>query len=128
MKAFSWPVVALAIITLAIALFSAPTPFEGPVLIPISAGHALSILDSFAVIVLLIGMAWLYGGLWQRRERLYRSICRSPIIGGVVIFCAGVGLGLLIASAFSFFFWWWAVGAVLFGAMMIVALLSATQR
>ena len=34
---------------------------------------------------------------------------------GVLTFAAGVGLGLLLASAFSAFYWWWAVGAAMFG-------------
>jgi hypothetical protein len=38
---------------------------------------------------------------------------------------AGLGLGLLLASAFSAFFWWWAIGAILFGAMLIVATIMA---
>ncbi|MCX7682754.1 MAG: hypothetical protein N2508_12460 [Anaerolineae bacterium] len=126
MKKLAWPVLPLGIVTIALAIFAAPTPWEGPVIIPISAGHALSLLDSFATVVLLVGMAWLYGGLWQRRERLYHVMRRSPGASSVAIFVAGLGLGLLIASAFSSFFWWWAVGAVIFGAVLIMALSAAT--
>jgi hypothetical protein len=72
--------------------------------------------------------SWLYSVLWQRRERLYDSIRQSPDVSGAAILIAGFGFGLLIASAFSSFLWWWAVGAVLFGVVIIMALFAATQR
>jgi hypothetical protein len=102
--------------------------FEGPVLVPISPGHALSVLDSIALVPLLIGAALLYGGLWQRRRRLIEAVHLSPGMGSVGIFIAGLGLGFLLASAFSSFFWWWAIGAVLFLAMMIVTLIVAVRE
>lgn len=128
MKIFSWPFASLGIVILAIALFAAPTRLEGPVLVSISPGHALSLLDSFALALLFIGSAWLHSGLWQHRQRLYDSIRRSPNVGSVAAFAAGLGLGLLLASAFSSFFGWWAMGAVFYGAIMITALIVTTRR
>ncbi|MFO7996163.1 MAG: hypothetical protein R6U93_03310 [Dehalococcoidia bacterium] len=128
MKALSWPLAPLGVIALAIALFAVPEHLEGPILVPISPGHALSLLDSFAVLSLLMGVAWLSRGLWQRRDRLYDSIRQSPRVSGGVAFMAGVGLGLLIASAFSSFFWWWAIGAVLYGAMIIAVVIAVVRR
>jgi len=58
-------------------------------------------------------------------RRLLEALQRSPGIASLGIFVAGLGLGLLLASAFSAFFWWWAIGAILFGAMLIVATIMA---
>jgi hypothetical protein len=128
MKLLSWPLIPLGIIALAIALFAAPTEREGPVLLPISPGHALSILDSFALLPLLIGVVWLDGGLWQRRQRLEEFMRRSPRMSLGAVFLTGVGLGLLLASAFSSFFWWWAIGAILFGAMILAAVVAVARK
>ena len=38
-------------------------------------------------------------------------------------FASGVGLGLLLGSAFSAFFWWWAIGAVIYGVTVMAACL-----
>ena len=126
-KVLSWPVGSLSLVGLAILLFAAPMRFEGSVLVPISPGHALSVLDSIALIPLLTGMFWLYGGLLQRRKRLYESIRFSPGIGILAVFLAGLGLGLLLASAFSTFWWWWALGAILFGTVTITAAIAAAR-
>jgi hypothetical protein len=114
----------VVIIALAIALFAAPSRLEGPVLVPISPGHALSVLNSFALFPLLIGVTWLCAGLWQRRQRLDRFVRQSP---GVVLI-AGAGLGLLIASAFSSFFWWWAIRAILFSAAGIAVVVVVARQ
>ena len=126
-KVLSWPVGSLSLVGLAILLFAAPMRFEGSVLVPISPGHALSVLDSIALIPLLTGMFWLYGGLLQRRKRLYESIRFSLGIGILAVFLAGLGLGLLLASAFSTFWWWWALGAILFGTVTITAAIAAAR-
>ena len=123
----SWPLGGVALVAIAIALLAAPARVEGPVLLPISPGHALSALDSLAVVPLLIGTGWLQAGLWRRRGRLYETFRVSPARSSLGVFAAGVGLGLLLASVFTWF-WWWAVGATLFGATMIAALIAATRR
>ena len=58
----AWPFADLGLVAVAVALLAAPARFEGPVLVPISPGHALSVLDSVALIPLLTGLAWLYRG------------------------------------------------------------------
>jgi hypothetical protein len=123
---YSWPFGGLGLVAIAVALLAAPARVEGPVLLPVSPGHALSVLDSFAVVPLLIGTGWLQAGLWKRRERLYETILVSPARGGLRVFVAGAGLSLLLASVFPWF-WWWAVGATLFGAMLIAASVAATR-
>ncbi len=126
-KVRSWPFGALGLVVIAIALLAAPAQVEGPVLVPISPGHALAVLDSVALIPLLAGLAWLYWGVWVRRYRMYDAMSVSPGKGSLGIFVAGLGVGLLLASAFSTFWWWWAVGATLFLAMTIAAVVAATR-
>ena len=106
-------------------MLAAPTAIEGPVLLPISPGHALSVLDAIAVLPLLAGSFSLYRGLWQRRGPLRGVALHAPARAGTLVFVGGFGMGLLIASAFSAFFWWWAIGAVLFGTALLAAVLVA---
>ena len=106
-------------------MLAAPTAIEGPVLLPISPGHALSVLDAIAVLPLLAGSFALYRGLWQRRGPMRAVALNAPGPAGTLVFVGGFGLGLLIAAAFSAFFWWWAVGAVLFGTALLAAVLVA---
>ena len=126
-KITAWPFIGIGLIALAIVLFSAPGRFEGRVVVPISPGHGLSMLDTVALVPLLIGQALVFKGLWARRKRLSKTLQTSPWLGSLGVLTAGVGLGLMIASVISLFFWWWAVGAVLFGAMMIVAIAVAMR-
>jgi hypothetical protein len=123
----SWPLGGVGLVAIALALLAAPARLEGPVLVPISPGHALSVLDSVALIPLLTGLAWLYWGVWARRSRLYDAMRASPGKGGLAVFAAGLGVGLLLASAFSTFWWWWAIGATLFLAMTTFAVIAATR-
>jgi hypothetical protein len=59
----SWLLGGVGLVAIAIALLAAPAQLEGPVLVPISPGHALSVLDSVALIPLLTGLARLYWGI-----------------------------------------------------------------
>jgi hypothetical protein len=110
---------------LAFALFAVPAQFEGPVLVPISPGHGLALIDVVALVPLLGGLALLVGGLWQRRERLEAALTRRPWVARMGAFGVGLGLGLLIASVFVFF-WWWAIGAGLLTAMLLAAAVVAS--
>lgn len=125
MKKVFWLFGGLGFVAMGLGLLAVPSQWEGLVLVPISPGHALSILDTIALVPLLIGVVWLYLGLWQRRRRLYESLQSSPQPGSLIVFASGLGLGLLLASAFSSFFWWWTIGAVLYGVMLIVTLILA---
>jgi hypothetical protein len=97
---------------LALILFVVPAGLEGPVMVPISPGHGLSLVDLVALVPLLAGTGLLAGGLWQRRQRLDAALTRRPWSARAGAFVAGLGLGLLVASVFAFF-WWWAIGAAL---------------
>jgi hypothetical protein len=125
---FPWPGFPLTTMAIGIALLAAPASIEGPILLPISPGHALSVLDSVALVPMLAGTWFLYAGLWRRRAGLRRLAHDAPGPTGAAVFVGGFGLGLLIASAFSAFFWWWAIGAVLFGALLLAAALAVSGR
>jgi hypothetical protein len=124
-SAYRWPRAALVAVAAGIAVLAAPARLEGPILVPISPGHALSVLDTVALIPLLAGTVSLYVGLWRRRARLRRIALEAPGVAATAVFTGGFGLGLLIASAFSAFFWWWAVGALFFGAVLLAAAIVA---
>ena len=126
-QATSWPLGGVGLVAIAIALLAAPAQVEGPMLVPISPGHALSVLDSVALLPMLTGLAWLYWGLWLRRHKLYETMRATPGKGTLGVFAAGLGVGLLLASAFSTFWWWWAIGATLFLAMTIAAVVVASR-
>jgi hypothetical protein len=108
------------LLAVAAALFAVPGRLEGPVLLPISPGHGLSLVDVIALVPLLGGVALLFGGLWRRRERLDARLNRRPWLARVAVFGAGVGLGLLVGSMFAAF-WWWVVGAGLLTAALLAA-------
>ena len=124
-----WPVPPFALIALGLLVLAMPLRIEGPVLLPISPGHAVSFLDAIGLVPLVAGTFGLYVGLWQRRAHASRLAARFPARFASTVFTGGFGLGLLIASAFSTFFWWWAVGAALFGVGLFIAALElATPR
>jgi hypothetical protein len=112
------------LLALALVLFAVPARFEGPVLVPISPGHGLALVDVVALVPLLGGVALLFGGLWQRRRRLDAALAHRPWLAGAGAFGTGLGLGLLVASVFGFF-WWWAVGAGLLTATLLAAAVVA---
>jgi hypothetical protein len=122
-----WPLGALLMVGLGIVLLAAPDAIEGPVLLPISPGHALSRLDTIALLPLLAGTFSLYYGLWQRRARLRLVASHALAPAVALVFIGGFGLGLLIASAFSAFFWWWAIGALLFATVLLSAVFVVTR-
>ncbi len=109
---------------LAFVLFAVPARLEGPVLVPISPGHGLALIDVVALVPLLGGLALLVGGLWQRRERLDAALTRRPWAARMGAFAVGLGLGLLVASVFVFF-WWWAIGAALLTVTLLATALLA---
>jgi hypothetical protein len=119
-----WPVPLFALIALGLLVLAMPSRIEGPVLLPISPGHAVSLLDAIGLVPLVAGTLGLYVGLWQRRAHASRLAARFPTRFASTVFTGGFGLGLLIASAFSTFFWWWAVGAALFGVALFIAALE----
>ncbi len=111
---------------LALVLFMVPARLEGPVVVGVSPGHGLSLLDVVALVPLLDGVIQLFSGLWQRRERLDAALDRRAWGARFGIFLAGLGLGLLLASVFTFF-WWWAIGAGLLTASMLTAAVLAAS-
>ena len=120
-----WGLGALATGLMVLAL---PAALEGPVLVDIGPGHAISTVDAVGVILLIFGSLLLYRLLWTERATLAHWTSRRPAVALGGTFVAGVGLGLLVASAYSRFFWWWAIGAVLFGTMVVWVVIAVSHR
>jgi hypothetical protein len=114
---------ALGLLGLSFAIFALPSHLEGPVLVPISPGHAIAVVDAVAIVPLLLASGLLLGGLWRARARLLDAVRDRPSSSLGVVFGGGFGLALLLASVFSGFSAWWAVGALLFTASVLVAAL-----
>jgi hypothetical protein len=121
---FRW---SIGLLGAAVAIFAIPSAYEGPVLVDVSAGHAIAVADAVAIAPLLVGTSLLYLGLWRERRHLLDRARERPALAMLGTFVAGTGLGLLLASAFSSWFWWWAVGAALFGASLIGAAAMLSQ-
>lgn len=121
-----WSIIALLVI--AFMIFALPASMEGPVLLPISPGHALSTTDVVALVPLLLANALLYYGFWRGRSKAWQFMSNHPGHAFVSVLMAGFGLGLLIASAFSSFFGWWAIGAIIFCFFVIAAAVALVYR
>ena len=120
-----WPSGPAIAIVGGIAILALPAAFEGPALLPISPGHAVSLVDAMGVLPLVAGSTWLHAGLWRRRDRLAQWARQRTGAAAGLTFAAGLGLGLLLASAFSAFYWWWAVGAAMFAIANVAAVFVA---
>ena len=109
-------------------MFGIPDELEGPLLLRVGRSYMLSVLDSWALLPMMTGSVWLCWGLFKNRSGIIETIRLHPTQSAAGIFIAGLGLGLLLATAFMTFFWWWAIGAVLFWAMILVAVAVAKQK
>ena len=116
------------LMAIGVTILALPARVEGPRLVEVAAGHAVSAVDAVGIVPLVAGSAWLHRGLWVRRRRLEAWVKRRPGRAVATFSAAALGLGLLLASAFSAFFWWWAVGAVLFLAVHVPIVMAATPR
>ena len=123
MKAIEWPRGPVFLLSLSILLFAIPMQWEGPFLFNIGEGHGLSLLDTLALVPLLISAGWIQKGLWGRRIYLFNKITMYPGSASLLIFFIGLGLGLLIASAFNNFYYWWAVGGLTFIFILLYVVL-----
>ena len=123
----SWPLGCVSLLLAGLTVLAVPARLEGPTLLVISAGHALSLVDVVGILPLMAGAIWLHSGLWSRRASIEGWLREQPAVAAGCLFGGGLGLGLLLASAFSACFWWWAIGALLF-AVMHVPLLTAALR
>jgi hypothetical protein len=121
-----WLLACGGLFALALILFLVPAGLEGRLLVPISPGHGLSLVDVVALVPLLAGTGLLAGGFWKRRRQLEAALTRRPSLASAGAFVAGLGLGLLIASVFVFF-WWWAIGAALLTAILLAASLVVAR-
>jgi hypothetical protein len=125
MKLIEWPRGPIYLLSLSILLFVLPDNKEGIYLLNIGEGHGLSLLDTLALIPLLISVGWIQKGLWSRRIYLFNKITMYPGSASLLIFFIGLGLGLLIASAFKTFLFWWAIGGAIFILLLIYIVLTS---
>jgi hypothetical protein len=116
-----WLAWSVGLLVIALLIFALPSSIEGPVLVRLGPGHAITVVDALAIVPLLIASLLLYAGLWRARSPLREFVRRHPGRAVAGSFTGGAGLGLLLASVFSAFFWWWAIGATL----IVVAVLAA---
>ncbi|MEU8116107.1 hypothetical protein [Micromonospora sp. NPDC048947] len=114
---------ALLIVVGVLVLF-VPAGDEGRVLVPISEGHGLSAVDGIGAALLTAGGTWLEVLVIRRLPHLALPP-RTLFALGLL---AGLGVGLLVASAFSGFFWWWAVGAAMLGIAVLVLVPLTARR
>lgn len=122
----NWVWIGLSLVGVGLLGLVVPGHYEGPILVPISPGHGLSIVDILALVPLVLGTGIVYWGLWNRRERLLAIATAAPTRWSAGVFVCGAGLGLLLASAFSTFWWWWAIGAGIVAASLLVAIRIVT--
>lgn len=104
------------LIAVGVVVLFVPGGREGSVLVPISEGHGLSIVDMIGAVLLAIGATGIEVLIVVRLPHL-RLSPRALFGLGLV---AGLGIGLILASVFTGFFWWWAVGAGLVGLALLV--------
>ena len=123
-----WPIGCVSLMLVGLAVLAVPARLEGPTLLVISGGHALSLIDVVGILPLVGGAIWLHAGLWSRRASIEMWLRERPAVAAASLFVAGLGLGLLLASAFSDFFWWWAIGALLFGVMHVPLVTAALRQ
>jgi hypothetical protein len=128
LRVTSWPLGCVSLMLVGLAVLAVPSRLEGLTLLVIGDGHAISVVDILGILPLTAGASWLHSGLWSRRASLEVWVRERPAVAGRCLFAAGLGLGLLIASAFSAFFWWWAIGALLFGVMHVPLLTAALRQ
>jgi len=129
MKFIEWPRGPVYLLALSILIFALPENWEGPYLLNISEGEGLSLIDTIALIPLLISVGWIQKGLWSRRIYLFNKITIYPGSASLLIFFIGLGLGLLIASAFNNFYYWWAVGGLTFIVLLVyIVLISGKMK
>ncbi len=88
-----WPAGPAVGIAAGIAILALPADVEGPALLPISPGHAVSLVDAIGVLPLVAGSTWLHAGLWRRRERLALWARQRTGAAAGLTFAAGLGSG-----------------------------------
>jgi hypothetical protein len=115
---------ASALVVVGLLLLCVPAGHEGPVLVRISEGHGLSVLDGVGAGLLALGGTWLEVLVVWRLPRL--ALSPRALFGLGLL--AGIGIGLAVASVFNGFFWWWAIGAGAVGVAALVLVPRTARR
>jgi hypothetical protein len=117
------------LLLLAIIIILIPARWEGPVLYDFNPAPRLSLVDLIAMIPLIISVTWIQNGVWKRRIYLFNKVTIYPGSAVLIVFAMGLGLGMLLASAFFSFHYWWAVGGLTFIIMLVnVVLISGHSQ
>ncbi|MGY0236838.1 hypothetical protein [Longispora urticae] len=104
---------ALLLVAFGGAVLAMPAGFEGPPLVDLGTGHAVSPLDLVGAVPLAVGGTWLEILIVVRLPRL--RLGPRTLLG--LGFAAGLGLGLVLASVYQGY-WWWAIGAGAFAVVL----------
>ena len=129
MQIFNWPRGPVYLLIIAVLIIMLPKWLEGPVIYEIDDMHHLTLANAIALVPLMISVTWIQRGIWKRRIYLFNKVTIYTGSAVLVIFSMGLGLGMLLASAFFSFHYWWAVGGFLFLIMLVnVVLISGHSQ
>jgi hypothetical protein len=123
MFGIKWPRGPVYLLVILILLVLVPDRWEGPVVYRISSDHSISILDSIAMVPMFFLLIWIQKGIWKRRIYLFNRVTLYPGAAVLMVFSMGLGLGMLLSSAFFTFRYWWAIGGLVFIIMLMAVIL-----
>ena len=113
-----WTVGFVVLVVLSLTVLAVPARYEGPILWITTKEHGVTQSDVIGFTPLAIGwLVWLTG-IWRRRDRVAAAIARSPGLATIGAFVAGLGAGLLLATA-RISFWWLAIGLAMLTAAAV---------
>jgi len=124
-SALKWPKGPVFLLILSLLIFMVPSSLKGPVLLKISEEHSLSLINMLALIPMLVALIWIQKGLWKRRIYLFNRVTLYPGATTLMVFIMGLGLGMVLAHAFSGFRYWWAIGGAFFITILVAVILKS---
>jgi ABC-type thiamin/hydroxymethylpyrimidine transport system permease subunit len=113
-----WTVGFVVLLVLSLVVLAWPARFEGPILFILTTDHGLTLSDVIGFVPLSIGWITWLTGIWRRRAKVAAAVARSPGLAVIGAFVAGMGAGLLLATA-RISFWWLAIGLSLLTAAAV---------
>jgi hypothetical protein len=120
-----WPKGPVYLLVLSLLIFLLPSSLKGPVMFQLSEDNYLNMANMLAFIPLVVSLIWIQRGLWKRRIYLFNRVTMYPGATTLMIFIMGLGLGMLLAHAFSDFSYWWAIGGTIFIIPLVIVVLKS---